>query len=102
MTEPTVEQVMAVLTTIPEPCSLAMRADTNIRDMGLVESVAIDGRRVSVTLVLTDPSCVHFRGMRRYIRDAVGELDGVDEVQVTMSTTRLWTPDRVVAGPLAT
>jgi metal-sulfur cluster biosynthetic enzyme len=45
-------------------------------------------------LVLTDPSCVHFGGMRRYITDVLLELPGVDVVEVAISTTTLWTPDR--------
>jgi len=90
-----VEQVMDALAAIPEPCSLALKAPTNLRDMGLIESVSIDAGHVAVVLVLTDPSCVHFLGMRRYIMDEVGRLPGVVEVAVSMSTTQLWTSDRI-------
>ena len=90
------EQLMQALRQVPEPCSIAMRRPIDICEMGLVESVEIDGGRVAVTLVLTDPSCVHFLAMRRYIVDVLSELDGVDEVAVTMSTTQLWTSDRMV------
>lgn len=95
MSEARHEAVMAALATVPEPCSIAMRKPTNLADMGLVESVAIDAGRVEVVLVLTDPSCVHFTAMQRYIEDVLGELDWVEEVAVSMSTTQLWTPDRV-------
>jgi metal-sulfur cluster biosynthetic enzyme len=52
-------------------------------------------------LVLTDTSCVHFSGMRRYITDVLLELPGVDAVEVTASATTLWTPDRreAASGP---
>jgi metal-sulfur cluster biosynthetic enzyme len=30
--------------------------------------------------------------MRRYITDVLDAIDGVEEVEVTMSTTQLWTP----------
>ena len=61
------------------------------------EEVVIDGGHVHVVLVLTDPSCVHFLGMRRYIVDVLTALAGVDTVDVSMSTTQLWTSDRVRA-----
>ena len=80
---------------IPEPCSIAMRTPMDICEMGLVESVQIDGSKVTVTLVLTDPSCVHFAGMQRYIRDELLALDGVQVVEVGASERLLWTPDRV-------
>jgi hypothetical protein len=51
-----------------------------------------------VELVLTDPSCVHFTGLRRYITDVLLKLPGVDSVEVAISTTILWTPDRQ-SGP---
>lgn len=82
------------LCAVPEPCSLLMREPTNITDMGLVERVEVDGGRVSVELVLTDPSCLHFGAMARFITDELLGLDGVTSVQVTVSTTVLWTPDR--------
>jgi metal-sulfur cluster biosynthetic enzyme len=55
---------------------------------------------VAVSIVLTDPSCVHFTAMRRYITDELLRVDGVESVDVVMSTTQLWTPDRMhPAGP---
>lgn len=86
--------VRECLRTVPEPCSLLMREPTNITDMGLLEHVDIAGGRVWVELVLTDPSCLHFGAMQRFITDALMHLDGVDEVEVRASTTVLWSPDR--------
>lgn len=91
----TADDVRRHLRDVPEPCSLLMREPTNITDMGLVDEVAISGGKVHVELVLTDPSCLHFGGMQRYIADVLLQVDGVREVEVTASTTKLWTPDRV-------
>jgi len=44
--------------------------------------------------VLTDPSWLHFTGLRRYSSDVLLELPGVGSVEVAISTTILWTPDR--------
>jgi metal-sulfur cluster biosynthetic enzyme len=77
-----------------------MRAPIDICEMGLVDEISVTGGQVRVVLVLTDPSCVHFAGLRRYITDVLLELPGVDAVEVGISTTTLWTPDRQ-AGPAA-
>lgn len=91
---PTTAAVLDRLREVPEPCSLLMREPTNITDMGLVEKVVVTGDKVLVELVLTDPSCLHFGAMQRFIRDAVLGLDGVTEVDVRISPWVLWTPDR--------
>jgi metal-sulfur cluster biosynthetic enzyme len=91
---PTEEEVRRQLGTVPEPCSLLMRTPLDITQMGLVDQVRCEGGTIRVELVLTDASCVHYAGLRRYITDALLELPGVQAVQVTVSTTKLWTPDR--------
>ena len=69
------EQVLEALGRVPEPCSIMMKAPMDICAMGLVEDIDIDGGHVRVTLVLTDPSCVHFGAIRRFITD---ELLGLE------------------------
>ena len=92
---PTRQAIMEALRAVPEPCSIAMRTPMDICEMGLVEEVEVRDGRVRVVLVLTDPSCVHFVSMRRYITDVLAGLDGVESVEVAMSTTQLWTTDRL-------
>jgi metal-sulfur cluster biosynthetic enzyme len=70
-----------------------MGSPQSIVDMGLIESITIEGSAVRVCLVRTDPYCVHFTVMRRYITEVLDPIDGVEEVDVTMSTAQLWTPD---------
>ncbi|MEV6041430.1 iron-sulfur cluster assembly protein [Nonomuraea sp. NPDC052116] len=91
---PSEEAIRARLSKIPEPCAVLMRVPLDISQMGLVDKVECVDGRVRVELVLTDPSCVHFTGLRRYIVDVLSELPGVEAVEVAMSTTILWTPDR--------
>jgi metal-sulfur cluster biosynthetic enzyme len=95
---PTEEEIRARLAAVPEPCGLLMRTPLDICEMGLVDEISCDGARVRVELVLTDTSCVHYTGMRRYITDVLLELPGVEAVEVTVSTTKLWTPDRARSG----
>jgi metal-sulfur cluster biosynthetic enzyme len=93
--------IMTALATVTEPCSIAMRRPINICEMGLVEKVDIDDGRVSITLCLTDPGCVHFSSLRKYIRDVTIGLEGVKSVDVAQTTKVLWTPDRVQRLPRA-
>ena len=92
---PTREQIMERIDSVPEPCGFLMRAPLSVLEMGLVDEIRIERGTVEIELVLTDAACVHFSALRRYIADAVGELDGVDRVTVVPSTTKLWTPDRL-------
>lgn len=95
MTAPTREAVVAGLRTVTDPCSLAMGAPIDIWCLGLVETLGIAGGRVTVGLVLTDFSCVYFQNIRRYVTDALLDVPGVDEVDVELVTTTLWTADRM-------
>jgi metal-sulfur cluster biosynthetic enzyme len=88
------ERIRAELSRIPEPCGLLMRDPIDICEMGLVDEIDCRAGTVRVVLVLTDTSCVHFTGLRRYITDVLSALPGVHAVEVTASTTQLWTPDR--------
>ena len=95
MSAPTAADVLAQLRKVIDPCSIKMCAPVDIWEMGLLEDVEITAGRVRVTLVLTDISCVFYRDMRRHVIDVLLELPGVDEVEVTLATNTLWTPDRM-------
>jgi len=89
-------EVLERLRQVPEPCSILMRTRLDIVEMGLVDEIDIDADGcVRVVLVLTDPSCVHFLSMRRYITDVLLEHPGIRAVDVVMSTDELWTPERM-------
>lgn len=91
---PTPDEVRERLRLVPEPCAILMREDDDIVTMGLVEHIECADGHVRVELVLTDASCVHYAGLRRFITDVLTDLPGVDTVDVKASRTKLWTPDR--------
>lgn len=95
MIGPSHDEVVARLRTVTDPCSLTMGAPIDIWTLGLVEDVEITGRHVRVGLVLTDFACVYYRNIRRYVQDALGDLDSVEAVDVELVATDLWTPDRM-------
>jgi metal-sulfur cluster biosynthetic enzyme len=93
------ERLLDALREVADPCSIAMRASMDIVEMGLIGDLRIEGGNVIVELVLTDPSCAHFRGLESYIGDVLKTFDGVESVKVVHSTAVLWTPDRVNRRP---
>jgi len=104
MPAPTREAVLDRLDQVVDPCSLSMGGRRSIVSMGLVEDVRLEEEgKVRIELVLTDPSCVFWKGIRENVKDVVGDLPGVDEVEVAISPTATWTPDRLrrAASPRA-
>jgi metal-sulfur cluster biosynthetic enzyme len=83
------------LRTVTDPCSLGMRTPIDIWSLGLVEEATVTGRTARIRLVLTDPSCIFFRGISDHVAAALRALPDIDAVEVELDTTILWTPDRM-------
>jgi len=89
-----IDELLLALDRVVEPCSVLTGNPVSILAMGLLESLAYEAGHVRVVLCLTDPGCVHFRGMRDYITDELRRLPGVATVDVSLTTEKVWTPDR--------
>lgn len=87
--------VRARLEEVIDPCSCFTEEPVNIVDLGLVESVSVDGGTVRVELLLTSQGCTYSPYIRRDIEQRVGALDGVEGVEVSEVTDRIWTRDRM-------
>ncbi len=79
-----------VLETIEDP-----ELPVAITDLGLIREVAVDGRRVRVTMVPTFSACPAIGVMREDIRRLVAAVPGVEEVQVDLSFAEPWTMARM-------
>lgn len=89
-------EIEARLNVIRDPCSVAMRDPMSLVEMGLIEDIALgENGCVTVTMCLTDTSCVHFNGMVAYITDALMPMAGITEVRVRQTLDTLWTDDRL-------
>ena len=88
----TVDQVMAALELIEDPCSISAGVPLSIRDMGLVEDVNLSPKGdVSIVLRLSSPGCLmggfYFEPQ---IAKRVGEIPGVASVSISFGDPLTW------------
>ncbi len=62
-------------------------------ELGLIYEVEVDGGAVHVTYTLTSPGCPIGPQVSEQIEEFVTDLDGVEDVQSTMTFTPPWTPE---------
>lgn len=86
------DQLLEVL----DPCSCMSEHPVNIVDLGLVEDIEIDNGTVNITVLLTSQRCTYFLDINDEIRERVGELPGVEKVEVHQDTSgEIWTRERM-------
>ena len=78
------DQILEVLNTITDPCSLVAGVRAGLVDMGLVSSVEVDGGCVRVTLGLTEPGCLMGHAFLPQAKEALEALPGVSSVEVRL------------------
>ncbi len=64
-------------------------------ELGLIYDVEVEGAVVRVTYTLTSPGCPIGPQVSEQIEEFVGDLDGVEDVQPTMTFSPPWTPERM-------
>ncbi|HEX4010157.1 MAG TPA: metal-sulfur cluster assembly factor [Solirubrobacteraceae bacterium] len=62
-------------------------------ELGLIYDVEVDAGTVRVTYTLTSPGCPIGPQVSEQIEEFVSELDGVQDVQSTMTFAPPWTPE---------
>ena len=93
---PSREAVIRALDNCYDPCCQERRI--SVVDMGLIESIRIEDRRVSVEMVLTTGWCPFASRLLEMVEEEVGKLSGVDEVDVEVVWDPTWTPERMSEG----
>ena len=86
----TVEDVTDALRDVIDP-----ELGLDFVELGLIYDVEIAGGMVQVTYTLTSPGCPIGPLVSEQIEEFVGELDGVEDVQSTMTFSPPWTPERM-------
>jgi metal-sulfur cluster biosynthetic enzyme len=64
----------------------------NIVDLGLIYDVAITGGAVTVTMTLTTPGCPMHDSISYGVKNALLNLDGVQDVEVAVVWDPEWNP----------
>lgn len=72
----------------------------NIVDLGLIYTVTVseaeEGKsNVSIEMTMTSPACPAGPQLIQNSKDAIGRIEGVSGVEVTLVMTPPWTPDRM-------
>jgi radical SAM protein len=88
----TPEQVTDALRAVVDP-----ELSLSVVELGLIYGIAIDGRTVRITMTLTAPGCPLHDVMADWVRRAVLEIPGVEQVAVSLTFDPPWTPARIAA-----
>jgi metal-sulfur cluster biosynthetic enzyme len=86
----TVEDVTDALRDVIDP-----ELGLDFVELGLVYDVEVEDGNVRITYTLTSPGCPIGPQVSEQMVEFVSELDGVQDVQPTMTFSPPWTPDRM-------
>jgi len=85
------DDIIAALKTVYDP-----EIPADIYELGLIYKIDIeDDRSVKIDMTLTAPGCPVAGEMPGWVENAVGAVEGVSNVEVTMTFDPPWTPDRM-------
>lgn len=89
----------AVLDTIHDPCSAANGTPMGLGEMGLIDTLMIDGDgAVTIRLRLTSPFCHMIGFFKQEAQARLLALPGVTEVTLSADNGLDWSPDRMGAA----
>lgn len=85
------DDIVAALKTVYDP-----EIPADIYELGLIYRIDIeDDRSVKIDMTLTAPGCPVAGEMPGWVQNAVGAVEGVSDVDVSMVFDPPWTPDRM-------
>jgi metal-sulfur cluster biosynthetic enzyme len=85
---PSVDEVEEALTNVIDP-----ELGLDFVELGLVYEIEVEGPEVNITFTLTSPGCPIGPQVSDQMKEFVGELDGVEQVNPNMTFSPAWTPD---------
>lgn len=88
---PSVARVEAALRAVVDPCSAANGSDLDVVEMGLVDDIQVADGHVTVDLLLTTPACDMIAYFHEAIETHVGDLEGIETVDVRTDNGFEWT-----------
>ena len=93
---PSREAVIRALDECYDPC--CRNRKISIIDMGLIEAIEIRDRDVRIEMVLTTGWCPFAARLLDMVKEKVGKLPAVNEVDVEIVWDPTWTPERMSEG----
>jgi len=90
---PSREAVIGALDNCYDPCCRDRKI--SVVDMGLIESIEIENRKVEIEMVLTTGWCPFASRLLEMVTEEVGALSTVDNVNVDVIWDPTWTPERM-------
>jgi metal-sulfur cluster biosynthetic enzyme len=85
---PSVDEVQEALTNVIDP-----ELGLDFVELGLVYEIEVDGGEVNITFTLTSPGCPIGPQVTDQMKEFVGELDDVTNVNAHMTFNPPWSPD---------
>lgn len=89
----TTDAIWDALAGVPDPEIPAV----SVVDMGMIERVEMNDGRASVVVLPTFTGCPAIPVIARDVADAVGRVEGIEDVDVSFSFDPPWTTDRITA-----
>ena len=86
----TKDQVIEVLKKVYDP-----EIQYDIWSLGLVYNVDVVGSKVKILMTFTSPMCPYGPALLDDVRRNVSALDGVGEVEVEITFSPVWGPDKM-------
>lgn len=86
--------VRAAIGAVVDPCSRLQGTDLSLLDLGMVERVDVEGGRVLVELLLDDPLCMYTFTIQHDLRERIGAVEGVTEVEISVVPEFTWSKER--------
>jgi len=87
------EAILDALRMVYDPC--CKEKEISVVDMGLIESIHLDGEAAKVELVLTSGWCPFVVDLLRMIQDEVESLPSIKGVEVEIVWDKAWSPERL-------
>jgi metal-sulfur cluster biosynthetic enzyme len=93
------DRVLAALSSVQDPCSVATRHPLSIVELGLLVDLQISDDGDAVLLLrATSPSCTLIPSIMQAAEDRIAAVEGVRDVRVELDVDAVWTPELMPAG----
>ena len=84
------EQIIEVLKKVYDP-----EIQCDIWSLGLVYNIEIEDKKVKILMTFTSPMCPYGPALMDDVRRQVSSIDGVGEVQIELTFSPVWGPDKM-------